>query len=507
MTGSKKVFINTIVQYLRSIINILVTLYVTRVVLLNLGVEDYGIYSLIGGLLSMLSFVQLSLSSTTLRFLSYYQGENDLKRMKEVFNNSILTQLLFSFIVILILLILKGYLFESFLNIPLNKIEVSKQVFNIMIISLLPTMLSTPLIATIVSHEDIVYSTLVSLLDSILKIPIAIFIAHVTCDRLLFYSSMLLILQFINISLYILFCRKYKEVCFPNIFTFSFSLFKKMFGFVTWIIYDTGCVIGRMQGISLILNRTFGTVANASYGIAWNITGQLSFLSSSIQNAIKPRIIRSEGEGNRQYMLYLSELTCKVSFLLLALIAIPSIFEMETLLYIWLKEVPKYSVFFCQMALLSNLIDQLTIGFFFANQAIGKLKYYSLSVSTIKLLCIPLVLICLHYNKDIHYVMIAFVFVEFLSAIARIPFLHKTGGLKYSSFFKDVITRILLPTIASVIICFIVKNTIHCNFRFIFTFFFSSIGMIFIACYCALTLDEKNNIKKIFKTYSRKNKK
>ena len=200
MTGSKKVFINTIVQYLRSIINIIVTLYVTRVVLLNLGVEDYGIYSLIGGLLSMLSFVQLSLSSTTLRFLSFYQGENDIKKMKEVFNNSILTQLLFSFIVILILLLLKGYLFESFLNIPLNKIEVSKQVFNIMIISLLPTMLSTPLIATIVSHEDIIYSTLVSLLDSILKIPIAIFIAHVTCDRLLFYSSMLLILQFINIS-------------------------------------------------------------------------------------------------------------------------------------------------------------------------------------------------------------------------------------------------------------------------------------------------------------------
>ena len=181
-----------------------------------------------------------------------------------------------------------------------------------------------------------------------------------------------------------------------------------------WSVYSTGCIVGRTQGIAILLNRFFGTVVNAAYGIAWQVSGQLNFLSSSIQNATKPQLVRAEGANDRKKMFRLAEITSKFSFLLLAFISIPAIMEMDDLLSIWLKEVPENTVVFCQFIVLTNLADQLTIGLAYANEAIGKIRNYSLVVNSIKLLSLPAAFLFLHYGAEVIAVMYCILGIELL---------------------------------------------------------------------------------------------
>lgn len=501
MIASTRVIFNTGIQYVRNIVTVFVSLYTTRLILDALGVENYGIYSVVGGIVLMLTFIQSSLTGTTQRYLSFHQGKNDMDMQKKIFNNSVITQLLISISLIAILIALKPFIFGGFLNIPYERTNAAIWIYYCMLGTLFFSMQSTPYLATLIAHENISYATIVQMLDTFLKIPVALSLTWFSYDRLKFYAVLMLGIQMLNFLLYYGYSKKkYAETKGINIFSFDKTLFKEMFSFMGWLIYSTGCVIGRTQGIAILLNKFFGTAMNAAYGIALAVTGQLSFLATSMRNAINPQIIKAEGAGNRIKMLRLSEISSKFSFLLLALVSIPAIIEMRPLLSIWLKEIPEHAVMFCQFVVLANLVDQLTAGLITANKAIGNLRSYAITINTIKILTVPAAYICLRFEFPVITVMFCFVFFEFICALARLPFLKATGGLSISGFAKRVFLYLLAPTALTILVCLVYAHFFNYKWSFLGTFLLSMMVLSTTSYLMGLCKDEKIIIDNLIRT-------
>ena len=454
MKSSTRVFVNTIIQYVRTIISVVITLYTSRAVLENLGVNDYGIYSLVGGVVTMLSFISNSLSSTTQRYLSFNHGKGDKQLMIKVFNNSIVTQTIISISLCGLLLLFTEPIFNHFLNIEPNRLSAAKIVYFLMIATLFFNLQSTPYLATLIARENILYSTIIQIVDAILKIPIAISLYYISQDKLVWYALCCGLLIVFNYICYYVYCKKHYYECQHFRFSsFDSVLLKEMFSFMGWMIYSTGCVVGRTQGIAILINKFFSTAVNAAYGIGLQVSGQMSFLSNALVTAIRPQIIKAEGSGNRKKTIRLSEMACKFSFVLMGIVTIPSILHMEDLLAIWLLKVPEHAVMFCQYTLLAIWIDQLTFPMSVANAAIGNVRIYSLWVNTIKILTLPIVLILLLMGGTVKNVMEIYVLFETICMLSRLIFLRINIGLNIIKFLKHVITPLIVPTIGTIIVC------------------------------------------------------
>ena len=455
MNPGSRVVVNTVAQYVRTLIGIVVMLYTSRVVLDSLGVDDFGIYSVVAGVINMLAFIKTSLAQTTQRYLSFNYGKGDSAMVQRVFNNSLFTQLLFSVLLCGLLLALTVPVMDHMLKIPEERQHAARIVYYLMIANIFVDMQSTPYLATLIARENIVYSSVVQILDSILKIPIAISLTMIAGDRLTWYSMMLFGICVINYICYRLFCMvKYPE-CRKRL---SFravekGVFREMFSFMGWNMYGTICVMGRSQGIAVLLNNFFTTAVNAAYGIGNSFTSQISFLSNSLCNAINPRIIKAEGAGNRARMLRLSEMSCKFSFLLLSMAAVPAIIYMDTILELWLKEVPEYTGLFCSYIVVATVLNLVSSNFYTASQAVGDVKRYNLYLSTIRVLTLPAAWLILRMGGNVRDVMICYLIFELSSTVARVIYAHVTMGLSYRAYFKNVILPVIPIVGVNIAVC------------------------------------------------------
>lgn len=491
MRSSTRVAVNTVVQYVRTIISVIITLYTSRVVLANLGVEDYGIYSLIGGVVALLAFVQNNLARTTQRYLSYYQGKGDRAMITKIFNNSLLTQFLVAALLCGILALLTEVIFQYLVNIPSERMEAAKCVYWFMLCSLFANLLSTPYLATLIAHENIVYSSVVQILDAILKVPVALSLIWISGNRLEWYSLMSFGIVGLNLLCYYVYCkRKYDECRHFSIRSFDGKLSREMFSFMGWNVYGTACLMGRTQGTAILLNRFFGTAINAAFGIAGQVSGQIGFLSNALTTAINPQIIKAEGAGDRQKMFRLSEISCKFSFLLMSVVSIPSIIYMPTILELWLKDVPDHTVMFCIFIILANQIDLLTLNLNTTNQAIGNVKLYSISINTIKVLTIPVMYWLLCSGASPAGAMMVYLAFEAVCAISRLVFLHISVRLSVLSYLRNVFLMLLIPMSANIIVCCLVSPYLS-GWYFLITGCISLFVTGITTCLCGLKKDER----------------
>lgn len=471
MNSSTRVIVNTTAQYAKTFVNIILTLFSARLILEALGVTDFGLYSLLAGVTSMLAFATNALASTTQRFLSYHQGKSGIEQQKDIFANSFYIQLSLGLLTLVVLLALTPFLFDGILNVPTERVEAAQWTYVIVAIILFVTFLCTPYRAILISHENIVYITIIDIIDGILKVVLAVALFHISYDRLIGYALFLLSIQVFNLmSIAIYAIKKYEESSIPSARRIHKKYIKDISSYAGWNIYSVGCVMGRTQGIAILINHFFGAAVNAAYGLGFQIAGYVNFMSESLMNAIRPQIVRAEGEGNRERMLWLSEIASKFSFYLLSCLAIPCIFEMETLLTLWLGKVPEYAVLFCRMVLIASIVDSLTCGLGMANQAIGNIKQYSLAVNSVKLLTLPATLICIKVGFPILGIAVCYVSFEFLCAMIRLPFVKKNGGLDVVRFVKNVFAKDVIPFSVFVIITAVLATYLNFAFSFILTF-------------------------------------
>lgn len=447
-SNSTRLIVNTGAQYARTIINLVLSLYSTRLILSALGIRDYGVFTLIAGVVSMLAFMTNAMVSTTQRFMSYHQAKSDLKGQQQIFSNSIIMHLLFSIGVLIILEIIGLFLFDGFLNIAPERIPAAKIVYQCAIAMILCSFITAPFKALLISHENIVYISIIDVLDGVLKVLLAWLLLYIDSDKLVLYGYLMIAIYLLNLLAFGSYdFIKYKECVVPRLKYFNKEYLKSMSSFVGWQLYSTGCVIGRTQGTAIILNRFFGTIVNAAFGIALQVSGAVNFISSALVTAINPQIVKAEGSGDRKKMFDLSEVASKFSFLLLGMVVIPICFVMPDVLKLWLGELPEYSVLFCRVILITALLDQITYGLISANQAIGNIGPYAMTINTIKILTLPILWVFLKNGVELVYAIWIYAALEGVCALARLPFLKYNGGLSIRQFSKNVFLKIFIPTL------------------------------------------------------------
>lgn len=502
MRASNRIIVNTLAQYVRTIINLLLSLYSARLVLNVLGVDDYGVYSLVAGVVSMLSFLTNSLVGSTQRFLSVNQGKGELKKLQEVFSNSMLLHIYLGLIITITLESLYPFLFNGFLNIPHGREDAAVIVYQQVILMVYVSFIASPYRALLVSRENIVYTSLIDVLDGILKVTFVIILPFVPLDKLVAYGWIMLIINLFNLLAYAIYTHiKYEECILPRFSYFRFSYVKELSSYTGWVVYSSACIALRTQGLAIVLNRVLGTGINAAYGIGAQISGMIGFVSSSFNNAIAPQLMAAEGGGYRNHMWLLAKMESKYSFLLLAMVGIPTMFEMQTLLELWLVKVPQSTRLFGCMFLSMQLVDMLTAGLGLANRAIGRIGLYTFVIFTPKLLILPLGWLILNLGVPVWTVSLMMVIIETLCMLMRIPLLRREKGFKAWNYFQEVLLKSMPPVLVSIISCLIICRLLEFPFRFVVTFMLSVPLFMFAAYRWSLSNVERDKVSSVLKHF------
>jgi Na+-driven multidrug efflux pump len=502
MKDNTRLVVNTLAHNVRTLINIILSLYSTRLVLQALGKQDYGLYMLVAGVVSLLSYLTSALVATTQRHLSYSNGQGNVEASKKVFANSYMLHLLVGISLAVICITLIPALFDThFLNIEDTKIAIAKVLFLFVVVSVSFSMLASPFRALLISHENIVYISIIDVLDGILKLSLVFLLFLFADNRLVLYSVIIASVMLFNLLALAGYSHyKYAECCLvPHIRMWDAEIQKKLLSFAVWTLYSTLCVFGRMQGVAIVLNRAFGTIINAAYGISGQVLGSVAFLSQAIMNAVSPQIVKAAGAGDRKRMFFLSFMASKYSVFLLSIVVIPLVFEMPGILRIWLKDVPDHAVLFCNIMLITTLCDQITSGLNVANQALGKIRNYSLLIYTVKLLTVPAVWLGLKMGYSLDTIMLAFILFELLSAFLRIPFLVRTANMDVCIYARLVLARIILPVACMIISCYgMVQFCPDFIFRFLLTLAVNIFVSLLSIWLFGIGVTEKEYVRKAF---------
>jgi O-antigen/teichoic acid export membrane protein len=387
MTPLYRVVMNTGILYARMAVTMFLSLYTTRIVLVALGAEDFGIFNLVGGTIAMLTFLNASMAAATQRFMSFSKGQGNENRQHQIFNVSIV---LHSGIALLILALIEAvgfWLFNGTLKIEPERMQAAWLVYQFAAASTCFTILAVPYDAVINAHEHMLMFAVLGVIEAVLKLAIGLVIANAVIDKLELYGLLMAALSVILLLIRVGYChRKYRE-CKLNLRRhFSRTLFNEMTAFAGWSLLGTSISMLTNYGQGLLLNMFFGATVNAAQGIANQISGQLSVLANSLMQALNPVIAKSEGVGDRDLMLKASMVGSKAGFLLLVLVYVPVIVEMPYLFSIWLNKVPEYAIIFCRILLLRKLVEQFYLPIISSIAATGRIKNLQITTSILMLL-------------------------------------------------------------------------------------------------------------------------
>lgn len=509
MQPSQKVAFNTIILYIRAFVTIGITLYTTRLVLEVLGVEDFGLYNLISGVIGLLSILNVAMSVSSQRYLSYYQGKNDINKQKSIFVASLVLHLVIAILFLMVLQVAGLFLFDGFLNIASERIGASRISYQMMLVSVIFSILSVPFTASINAHEQMGVMALVNILEAVLRLASAFtLILLSTGDRLVWFSMFNALVGGASFILYAIYClAKYPECTLRLRKLVTKKDIRELSGFAGWNLMGSLCGMGRAQGISLLLNLFLGVTLNAAYAIACQLGNYVSFFSATILQTFNPQIMKSEGSGDRGRMLRLAMTTSKMAFFLFAFLAIPCIFEMKGILTFWLKEIPSYTLVFSILLITGTLVNQLTVGLQSAIQATGNIKIYQLVIGSTILLNLPIAWFLLKNGYSPYWIFIAYVLIEGIACSMRLYFMRIQAGLSIREYVRKVFAREIIPVLVCIVVCVLVTTQVEMNYRFLLTFTLSVPVFALTAYFFGLCVPERVMINQIVESAFNKFKK
>ncbi|MFZ5940861.1 MAG: hypothetical protein ACOYXB_09820 [Bacteroidota bacterium] len=488
---------NTGFLYGKMLITMFISLYSTRLILSALGVDDFGVFNLVSGVIGMLTFLNGAMAVSTQRYLSYHLGAGEMSRLKSVFNTSVLIHLIIGTVVVLALEIAGFFLFRGGLNIPEDRIFAAKWIYQFMIISTFFTINAVPYDATINAHENMLFDAITGIFEAVVKLGIAFLILYTLVDKLILYGVLIASLTILIRVIKSIYCiRKYEECKIRQKPDRDKVLFREMFSFGGWNLFGAFCNVAKNQGLAIILNLFIGVVANAAFGIANQVNSQLAAFSANIIKAMNPQIVKSEGAGDRSRMLWLAMLACKFSFFLLAFFAVPLIIEMHYILNIWLESVPEYAVIFCQLILIMSLFQQITWGLMVAVQSVGRIKLYQFVVGSLLILNLPLSVAALKMGFPAYSVLIVSILLELTAGGARVFFARRLTGLDPRVFLGNIVFKSFLTIGLAAAFALIPGFFMKEGFlRLVVTVLVSSGFILLIARYIGMTKDEVERIR------------
>ncbi|SHJ97423.1 Na+-driven multidrug efflux pump [Tangfeifania diversioriginum] len=445
MKTSDRVIFNTIVLYGKLIVVLIIGLISTRLVLSALGETDYGIYSLVAGVVGMLAFLQSTLSSASMRFLAYNLGKNDEHYLKRTFNTTLFLHLFLGVILVIIMEVGGYFMFEYFLNIPLDRISAAKVLFHFMVLSTFVTVVLVPYDAVMNSHEDLFMLSVFDLIGNFIHLGAAIYLTIANTRLLITYGFFMFISQLVQRGIKMFYSnKKYKE-CVLNFKYIDKLQIRSILSFSSWRLVGSVASVIASQVRGVIINVFFGVKLNAANGIALQVSNQINNLSTSLTRAIRPQIIKSEGQSDRERMLRITSLATKYSVLLFSLFAIPIFFEMEFLLNLWLKEAPDYTLIFSRLIIIGLFVSKLTFEIGTAISAVGRIKEVTLVESAIMVSAVVLSYYFYTLNFPPYTIYAVSIIFGFFTFVANLYYGKKIAGLNILEYLKSSLLPLVYP--------------------------------------------------------------
>ncbi len=439
-----KILLNTIILYIKIVITISISFVSVPIVLRALGTEDYGVYMLVAGVISMLMFLNVSMTVATQRYLSVTIGTKNVNKVTDIFTCSIYLHLLIGLMIIVGFESTALFIFDGFLNINPIRIPAAKIIYQCLVVSTFFTIISVPYDAVLNAKENMLVFSLITILGSILRLSLAILLLYVSVDKLILYGVGYALVSIVEVLLKRVYVSyTYCEMKRLPLRSLDKKLFKEMLAFSGWNTFGAFAMACRNQGIAIVLNVFYGTIVNAAYGVANQVNGILASFAGSLQKAINPQLMQSEGADQRSRMLFLAETSTKMSVLIFATIAIPLILEMEIVLGWWLGEVPAHTVRFCQLVLVLNLIMQFTAGVMAAIQAVGNIKIYQITMGVVLFANIPIGYLILYFGGTAEMVLLAMCVVEIIALIIRVIFARRLVQLSIRLYMRNILLPLL----------------------------------------------------------------
>lgn len=452
---NRRIMRNTLFLYIRTFFTMIVSLYTSRVVLRQLGIDDYGVYNVVGGFVSMFYIIVGPISNAISRFLTFELGKGNLNRLKDTFSTSVNVQLLLGLIVILIGETFGMWFLNNKLNIPESSMIAANWVLQCSILSMVIGLINVPYYSSIVAHEKMDAFAYVSIVEVILKLLLALSLLKIATNKLIFYSVGIVLIGLVMRLIYSVYCSRKFEECHYEL-KFDIATFKTMFGFAWWSFLGNTAYVFNTQGISMLMNIYFGIILNTAKGIAMQVEGAVMTFVNSFTTAFNPQITKSYAENNREYMYSIMCRGSKFSYFLLLMLIIPIEFETPIILRLWLSESPEYSISFMRLTLINSATMLLGSPFLQGILATGNIKYYQIAVTIIGLCVFPISWIA--YWKGCPpeiYFLISIVIYNLLIWV-RMWFIKKLLGFKIRLFFENVFIPIIRCTIIAVIPTFII---------------------------------------------------
>lgn len=436
-----------------------VNLYSSRIVLQELGVEDYGIYNIVGGVVAMFAFLNTTMSGATSRFLTYEAGKNNVSKLKDTFKASLSLHCLIALIIILFSETIGLWFVNNKLVIPENKMDIANIVYQISILTISVKTIQVPFNASIISHERMDVYAFIEIANALIIIGFLFLLQLFDFGKLIIYSLMLLFVAVCVLLMYCTYClRKYKECTVK--FSADWHIMKPMLVFSGFDLYGNMCVTARTQGINIILNIFFGTVINAAAGIATQIQAAILMISSNVSMAFRPQIIKNYAVGQIRQMEKLVNTSSIISVLLFSIVAIPLFIEMPLVLDIWLKTPPKHTESIARISILVCWLGALNSVLTIPIHATGKIKVLSLCGGTIYLMTIPVAYFCVKFFEipEVAYItMLVFMVVLLCStSIILKRLIPQFSNVRY--WLKSILNCVLCILFSTICVVTLTKN-------------------------------------------------
>lgn len=470
-TNNKRLAKNTIVLYLRMLFTMVLQLYTSRLVLQALGVEDYGIYNVVGGVIAMLNFVNMSLSNANSRFTAVEIGSGNQDSINKVFSCIMSIHWLFAILIIVFAETIGLWFVMTKLTLPEGRMTAAIWVYQSAVLSSIITIISSPYNGLIIAHEKMSAFAVISIFDAVAKFCIALSLFYSPIDRLILYAISYVFIQLIVRLIYMIYCKK-KFVESSYHFTWNRKISTKVLSFAGWTLTGNISVMGYTQGLNILLNIFFGAVVNAARGISVQVQAAARMFFTGFQTAINPQIIKSYAQRDYERLHALIFMSSRFSFFLMLLVTIPLCIHSQYILELWLGTVPEYTADFVRVMLVVGLIHTLQNPTMTALHATGNIKKVQIVESSLLLSVVPLAYLFLKYLHIAPVsVFVVYLIVEFITQFVRVYMIYPLINLRMIDYFTKVMWPICNVSITSIVACLAISKLI----------IVSSFEMLFVA--------------------------
>lgn len=503
---NKRIAKNTILLSIRMVFVLCLNLYTTRVTLDALGINDFGIYNVVCGFVSMFTFLNTSMSNGIQRFFNYELGKNGVIGAQKVYVNSLVVQGILLIVILLLTETFGLWYLNNKMVIPVERFVAAQWIFQLSIISFVFVIMQVPYGASIMAHEHMSYYAFIGIMDAVLKLIIVLLIPYaINVDRLILYGFLLMMISVLNFTLAFIYAKvKFKEIKIQPLF--NKTMFKSMLSFSGWNIFGTFSNMMRDQGLNVMLNLFFGPAVNAARGVAYQVASGLQGLVSNVNTAIRPQMVQSYAQGNTSRTITLMFCLSKIGICVLYLVAYPILLEINFVLNIWLKnDVPEHTSSFVVIVILISFLNNLNSAVSGVVHATGKMRNYQVIGSLITLSSLPVAYYALKIGGNPDSVFcISFLFTIFMQ-IASLFILRSLVHFSLRKYAKEVLLPFVIVVATSFVIPLIPYYLMQYGWwRFILVLCLSVATSSISLYFLGLNKKEKDLINSIISKFIRK---